>query len=126
MKKLLLPIALLSCLAFAGCSKDAEIESFITEFETVTQTMTSKIESGDAEGAKKVFDEKKESLKASWDGIKGARGFQVSEESKKKLMASVTKNVTALSGAVMKGAMKGGNANDMKSLLKEYQDIFKM
>ncbi len=126
MKKLILLTVLTFCVAFAGCSKDGEIDSFIADFEGVTKDMTAKIEAGDVDGAKKAFAAKKDSLKASWDGIKGARGFQVSEESKKKLMESVTKNISALSGAVMKGAMKGGNANDMKALLQEYQDVFKM
>lgn len=85
MKKLILFTTLTVCVAFAGCSKDAKINSFITEFENVTKEMTAKIESGDVSGAKKAFDAKKDSLKASWDGIKGARGFQVSEDAKKNL-----------------------------------------
>lgn len=126
MKKVLVLTVLVFCVAFAGCSKDAEIDSFITEFESITKDMTTKIESGDVAGAKKAFDAKKDSLKASWDEIKGARGFQVSEESKKKLMDSVTKSMTALQSAVIKGSMKGSSGEEMKSLLKEYQEVFKM
>jgi len=69
---------------------------------------------------------RKGSLKANCDGIKGASGFQVSDESKRKLTDSVIKNITALSSGVFKGAMKSGDAEEVNGLLKEYQEIFVM
>ncbi len=130
MKKLLVLTVLVCCVAFAGCSKDGEISSFITEFETVTTDITKKLEEGDIDGAKKTFDDKKSSLQTSWDAIKGARGFQVSEESKTKLTESVTKNVTALGIAAGKAKIKSVNdkakSQKVDDLLNEYKKIFEM
>ena len=130
MKKLIIFMILLSCAALAGCSKDAEINSFITEFETITKEITTDLESGDVTAARKTFDDKKENLKTSWDSIKGARGFQVSEETKTNLTESVTKNVTALGFAAGKAKIKAISDKDKSAeidkLLNEYKDIFQM
>lgn len=131
MKKLTF-LAILLCLtaALSGCSKDAAIESFIAEFDSVTMKMTEKIEAGDVDGARKAFDESKASLESSWSDIKGARGFQVSEEMQKKLTESVSKNMAALTGSVFKGTMKMGGdqakADALKALLEEYKNVFTM
>lgn len=127
MKKVLVLTVLVFCVAFAGCSKDGEINAFITEFESVTQQMTKDFEAGNVDAAQKTFDSKKESLKASWDSIKGARGFQVSEESQKKLMDSVQKNISALTTASIKTAIGDADkAAKTKKLLEEYKNIFQM
>ena len=130
MKKLILLTALTFCVALAGCSKDGDIDSFIAEFERVTQEMTSKIETGDIDGAKKSFDENKVSLQSSWDEIKNARGFQVTEESKKKLTESINKQMGELTKATFRGASKlGGDkekAEELKTLLNDYRNIFQM
>ena len=130
MKKITLFLLAVFALGLAGCSKDAEINSFLTEWDNVTNEMVTKIEAGDVAGAKTAFDGKKESLKKSWDGIKTARGMQVSEETKKKLDASVQKNMSGLMNAMQKGAMKIGadrdKSNQLQALIKEYGEIFKM
>ena len=127
MKKFMVLTVLTVCITFAGCSKDGEIDSFITEFETVTQKMTKDLQAGDVDAAQKTFDSNKASLKASWDSIKGARGFQVSEESQKKLMESVTKNIAALSTASVKTSIGNPDkAAKTQSLLIEFKDIFQM
>ena len=130
MKKITLFLIVVFALGLTGCSKDAEINSFLTEWDTVTNEMVTKIEAGDIAGAKTVFDAKKESLKKGWDGIKTARGMQVSEETKKKLDASVQKNMSGLMNAMQKGAMKIGadraKADQLQALIKEYGEIFKM
>ena len=130
MKKLLIFTVILSCAALLGCSKDAEINSFITEFEAATQEITTKLDAGDIEAARKTFDDKKESLKTSWDSIKGARGFQVSKETQTSLTESVTKNVTALGVAAGKAKIRSMSDKDkteeIDKLLNEYRDIFQM
>lgn len=130
MKKLALISALLLCVGLGACSKDSEVSSFLQEFETVTNEMIQKIEAGDIDGAKKAFKAKEDSLKTSWDSNKSARGFQVSAETKTKMEESVKKNISALTSATMKSAMKlGGDkakAEAMQNLLKEFVGIFKM
>lgn len=92
--------------------------------------MSAKIETGDVDGARTVFDDKKNSLKTIWDSIKDARGFQVSEETKKKMETDATKNMTTLTNASMKGASEFDGdqkkAEDLKKLVQDYTDIFKM
>lgn len=130
MKKFTLFLLAVFALGLTGCSKDAEINSFLTEWDSVTNEMVTKIEAGDIAGAQTAFDGKKQSLKSSWDGIKTARGMQVSEDTKKKLDASVQKNMTNLMSSMQKGAMKIGadrtKADQLQALIKEYGEIFKM
>lgn len=68
-------------LSVTGCSKDKEFEAFMQE----NSSFASAVKAAGADGARKVFDEKKDGLKKSLDSIKDARGFQVKEETTKKL-----------------------------------------
>lgn len=130
MKKLTVILLAVFALGLAGCSKDAQINAFLTEWETVTNDMVAKIEAGDVDGAKTAFDAKKDSLKSSWDGVKTAKGFQVSEDTKKKMEESAKKNMSNLMGAVMKGTMKmagdKAKSDKLQALMKDYGEIFKM
>ncbi|CAN5845337.1 hypothetical protein BH20ACI4_BH20ACI4_07200 [soil metagenome] len=130
MKKLSILLIAVFALGLAGCSKDEQINAFLTEWETVTNDMSAKIEAGDVDCAKTAFDGKKESLKASWDEVKTARGFQVSEDTKKKMDESAKKNMNTLMSASMKGTMKTGGdkaeSDKLQTLMKEYGEIFKM
>src|SRR5205085_8498286 len=106
-------ITMLLIAAFAfgltACSKDAEVNAFVAELDSVTQEITSKIEaSPDLAGvnaAQKAFDAKKASLKAKWDAIKDVVGFQVSADTKKKLDDTAQKDMTAIQSLAEKHAM---------------------
>lgn len=130
MKKLTLFLVLAFCLSMVGCSKDGEINAFMAELETVTKEMSQKLENGDVDGAQTAFDAKKESLKSKWSSMKDARGFQVSEGTKKKMEEDMKKNMSTLQGAVTKGAMKiatdKAKVDKMQALLKDYATIFTM
>jgi hypothetical protein len=130
MKKITLFLVLTFCLALIGCSKDAEINSFLTDWESVTNDMVKKIDEGDVDGAKAAFDAKKESLKAKWNDVKTARGFQVSADTQKKMTDSATKNMGALQGSMTKNMMKlatdKGKLDKLQALVTEYAGIFKM
>jgi hypothetical protein len=106
MKKITVFLVLAFCLSMIGCSKDGEINTFITDFDSTTNEMVKKINEGDIDGAKTAFDAKKENLKSQWASIKTARGFQVSAETKKKAEESVTKNATSISSAMIANSMK--------------------
>ncbi|MBK7933352.1 MAG: hypothetical protein IPK01_07575 [Acidobacteria bacterium] len=134
MKKVTLFLIAMFCIGLTGCSKDAEINAFITEFESVTKELTSKIDSDpSAEGiaaAQKAFDGKKAGLKAKWDAIKDAVGMQVSADVKKKLEDSVTSNMKTLTDVATKNAMKmaqsDGAVEKFQALMKDYSSIFEM
>lgn len=132
MKKLGVFLIAIMCLTFAGCSKDAEINAFITEFDAATKEMVAKIDanpsSAGIDDAQKAFDGKKASLKQKWDGIKDAVGFQVTAETKKKLEDSVKNNMASLMDVSTKHMMKlatdPGAATKFQALLKDYSSTF--
>ena len=134
MRKLILFTLLACCVAFAGCSKDADVEAFITEFDATTNEMVEKINANPSaegiEAAQKVFDEKKPSLKSKFDSFKNARQAQVSEEVQKKLTESAMNNGKALSEVIMKNSSKfAGDPAAMEKfqkLMKDYAETFKM
>ncbi|MFN0276984.1 MAG: hypothetical protein ACKVRN_00115 [Pyrinomonadaceae bacterium] len=125
-----------ACLLFlvVGCSKDAEINAFITEFDAATKEIVAKIDANPSavgiDEAQRAFDARKAGLKEKWDGIKGAVGFQVSADTKKKLEESVAGNMKMLTDVSMKNAMKMAMDKDasakFKTLLNDYQATFSM
>ena len=132
MKKVALFITAMLCLGLTSCSKDAEINAFITEFDAATKDIVAKIDADPSaagiDAAQKSFDAKKVSLKAKWDAIKEAVGFQVSADTKKKLEDSVANNMKALMDVSMKNAMKMAMdtkaSEKFKTLLTDYQSTF--
>lgn len=132
MKKISLLLVVISALFLSGCSKDADINAFITEFESVTKEITSKIDASPNEAgvdaAQKAFDAKKASLKDKWNAIKDAVGFQVSADVKKKLEDSVKSSTQSLVDVSMKHgmalAMDDGAMPKFEKLMKDYQATF--
>jgi hypothetical protein len=128
MKKITIFLVLTFCLALIGCSKDAEIGTFLTEWDGVTNDMVKKIDEGDIDGAKAAFDAKKDSLKKSFKDVKEIRGFQISKDTEKKIADSLTKNTTVLSGSFTKNAMKfvsdKSKMDKLQELIKEYGEVF--
>ena len=134
-KTFALGLVALFCLTFTGCSsKDAEINSFLTEWDAVTNEIVRKIDanpsSAGVDDAQKTWDEKKAGLKAKWDNVKDARGFQVSQDTQKKMEESAQKNVTALTGVMSKNAVKlamdKGAADKFRKLMEDYGNTFRM
>jgi hypothetical protein len=78
--------------------------------------------------AQKVWDSKKADLKGKWDGIKDARGFQVSEETKKKMTDSYTKDYTAIKMLEIKhmdvSTRDAAFKSKLEALVKEWEDTF--
>jgi 4-alpha-glucanotransferase len=132
MKRSALFLLIVCCFYLAGCSKDAEINAFITEFDATTNDIVQKIDanptSAGVDDAQKAFDAKKASLTAKWDAIKDAKGFQVSSETQAKLKDSVEKNMKALMDVATKNAMKMAMDKDastkFQALIKNYQATF--
>lgn len=120
------------CLSLAGCSKDAEIDAFIADFDATTKEMVTKIDSNPTaagiDAAQQAFSAKKPGLKQKWEGIRDAVGFQVSADTKKKLEDSVAANMKALMDVSTKNMMKLASdpaaASKFQALLKDYQSTF--
>ncbi len=134
MRKIALFLLMVFCLGLMGCSKDAEVQSFITEFDAATREMADKINaspnSAGIDEAQKAFDAKKPALKAKFDAFKNAREAQVSADVRKKLVDSSMNNGKLLSDTVQKNAIKLAQDKaamaKLQKLMQDYQDTFKM
>ena len=134
MRKVTLFLLVVFCLGLVGCSKDAEVQAFITELDTTTNEMVSKIDanpnSAGIDQAQKAFEAKKDSLKTKFDAFKDARGVQVSADMQKKLVDSATANGKSLSDVMTKNMSKISQDKDampkFQKLMKDYADTFKM
>jgi hypothetical protein len=127
MKKLAFILIAMFCLVLAGCSKDAEVNAFMTEFDAATNEVSAKLESGNVDEAQKVFDAKKDSLKSKWDSIKSARGMQVSSETQKKMTEGAKKNMETLTKASIKAIQsKPTDSAKVQNLVREFTGIFQM
>lgn len=124
----------LFCFLLAGCSKDAEFNAFIAEFEAVSNDIVKTIEknptAGGVDEAQKAFNAKKPGLKEKFDSIKTARGMQVSESVQKKFMDSVTKNLSDVAGLQVKYMSQSmGDAvfkSKLDTLIKDYTGVFEL
>ena len=134
MYKRLLTLLLISvvCLSFAGCKKDDEINSTMADIHTATDEIVKKIDtSPTVEGvddAQKYWDSKKADLKKKWDGIKGARGFQVSDDTKKKMGESYINDSMAMKNLEIKHMgvtiRDAAFKSKLEKLVKEWDDTF--
>jgi outer membrane murein-binding lipoprotein Lpp len=121
-------------LLLAGCSKDSQINSTMADIHTTTDEMVKKIDASPTaagvDEAQKLFDARKPDLKSKWDGIKGARGFQVSEDTKKKMVDSYTQDYTAIKTLEIKHLSVSMQDDAFKSklekLVKDWEDTFKV
>ena len=132
MKKITLFLMAVCVFGLAGCSKDAEVNAFITEFDSTTKEMISKIDANPTaagiDDAQKAYDGKKVSLRAKWDVVKDAVGFQVSADTKKKLEDTVKKNMDSLVEVTTKHAETIASDEQAEKkftkLLDDYQSMF--
>ena len=132
MKKIALFMLIVFCLGLTGCSKDAEVNAFVTENRAIIDEIVKKVEADPSEKgvdeAQKAFDAKKASLKEKWEAIKSARKAQVSADVQKKMETEVPADMKKLTDVQMKHVLKLGSGGNEKfgKLLKDYQEIIKM
>lgn len=87
--------------AFSACSmnKDAEVNSFIIDMDKLTNEIVKAVEEQPTLGidkAQQLLETKKTGMKASFEQLKDVRGFQLSDEMKKKFTDAITRNVEAI------------------------------
>src|SRR5689334_25385337 len=100
-RKLLALLVVVLALSVTACKKDNQISAVIKDLDSFTNELVAKVEkSPNAQSgideAQKFLDSKKAEMKSKLDSIKNVRGFQVSEETKKTMTDSLTKNVTSV------------------------------
>ncbi len=119
-------------LSVAGCKKDDEINSVMADIHAVTDEIVKKIDaSPNAAGvdeAQKIFDAKRKDLQSKWDGIKGARGFQVSKETQEKMQSSYLKDYTAMNSLELKhmSVQNPEFKTKLAKLIKDWEDTFQI
>ena len=132
MRKKILVFVLFACLSLAGCSKDAEINTAMKDLDEFTTQLIQRIESAQGsvvgiDEAQRFFDSKKQEMQKKLSVLKGARGFQVSEETKKSMTESLTKNITSLASLQIKYVARSVQDPNHKSkfekLVKDYRDL---
>ncbi len=98
--KKILACCLLTALAWlAGCKKDAEVNAVLNDLNSFTKELVQKVEAtqGSADGldaAQQFLDARKADLKKKLDVLKGVRGFQISDATKKTMTDGFAKNAT--------------------------------
>ena len=106
-------LAVLGALALgsAACSKDKEVEAAVTELDGFTKTLMDKVKKAatpqaGVDEAQKYLEANRAGLQTKLAGLKTVRGFQISEQTKKKLEASFMSNATAVAGLQLEYAMQ--------------------
>jgi hypothetical protein len=102
-----------------------ELSSFTTALVQKVEAQQGSIESVDE--AQRFLDSKREEMAKKLRVLKEARGFQVSDETKKSMTESITKNVTNVASLQIKyvgNAMKNPNyKSKLEKLIKDYQNM---
>ena len=133
-RKLVALLLALAVTALAGCKKDDEINAVLADFDSFTKELVKKVDAqptaAGVDDAQKFLDSKKADLTAKWDSIKSARGFQVSDDTKKKMEESLKNNFESVVGLQVKYMSKTMSDNAFKSkldkLVKDYQALYQV
>jgi ABC-type uncharacterized transport system auxiliary subunit len=126
-------ILLLACAALlSGCKKDTQVNDVIGELDSFTKELVSKIESAQnpsagVDDAQKFLDSRKADMKAKIDSIKELRGYQVSEDTMKKLKESVTDDAMSIAKLQIKYMQQTARDPAFKAkldkLINDYQAL---
>ena len=134
-KKLAALIAVCALAAtLAGCKKDAQIESVLADLHTFSQEIVKRVEgapdpSAGVDDAQKYFDSRKAEMSEKLQSIKGVRGFQVSQETQKKMTEQLTEDVMSVSKLQIKYISQSMRDPAFKAkltkLINDYQGLLK-
>ena len=131
-------LALLIVFAFlplSGCKKDAEAKTILTDFDSFTAELVKRVDaasnpSDGVDDAQKYFDSKKSEMTGKMDTLKGLRGYQVGDETKKMMEASLVEDAKKVANLQVK--YMGTSMRDaafkakLDKLTRDYQSLFKM
>lgn len=125
-------IALALGAALAGCKKDTQVESVLAELNTFTREIVRRVEgapnpSAGVDDAQKFFDSRRADMRAKLETLKDVRNFQVSEETRRKMMEQMTDDVMSVSKLQIKYI--GDSMKDpalrakLEKLVNDYQGL---
>jgi hypothetical protein len=124
-----------ACLPLAGCKKDANAKAILADFDSFTNELVKRVDaaSNPADGvddAQKYFDSKKTEMTGKMEQLKAIRGYQVGEETKKMMEASLVEDAKKIANLQVK--YMGTSMRDetfkakLDKLMRDYQSLFKM
>ena len=128
-------IVAFACLLLAGCKKDAEVKTVLTDFDSFTNELVKRVESASdpaagVDDAQKYFDSKKAEMTTKMDTLKGIRGYQVGDETRKMMESSLVgdaKKIANLQVKYMSTSMRDPTFKaKLDKLTRDYQSLFKM
>jgi Tfp pilus assembly protein PilP len=134
-KRLITLSLLLVCLLVSGCKKDTQINAVIAELDSFTTDLVKKVESAPnpsagVDDAQKFLDSKKTDLAAKIASLKDVRGYQVSEDTKKKMQASFVDDAKRVAGLQIKyiatSMRDAAFKAKLEKLTRDYQSLFKL
>jgi hypothetical protein len=132
------PLALIvafACLLLAGCKQDAEVKTALTDFDSFTNELVKRVESASdpaagVDDAQKYFDSKKAEMTTKMNTLKGIRGYQVGDETRKMMETSLVddaKKIANLQVKYMGTSMRDATFKaKLDKLTRDYQSLFKM
>jgi hypothetical protein len=124
-----------ACLLVGGCKKDAEVKTILADFDSFTTELVKRVDgaSNPADGvddAQKYFDSKKTEMTGKMEQLKTIRGYQVGEETRKMMEASLVedaKKIASLHVKYMGTSMRDAAFKaKLDKLTRDYQGLFKM
>lgn len=130
--KIVLGLLMTACFAFVGCglNKDAEVNAFMTDFESMTKELAAKVDANPTaagvDEAQKILDSKKDALKKTFNDLKGSSGY-ISKDAEKKLTEGMTRTAQAFSEIATKHtseiAEDPAMATKIQKLATDWQQI---
>jgi adenine-specific DNA methylase len=124
-----------ACLPLAGCKKDADAKAILADFDSFTNELIKRVDaaSNPADGvddAQQYFDSKKTEMTGKMEQLKAIRSYQVGEETKKMMEASLVDDAKKIANLQVKymGTSMRNDAFKAKldKLTRDYQSLFKM
>lgn len=114
-RKSFIAVLLAACCALAGCGKDAEVESVVTELHAFSEELVTKVQSAPnpsagVDEAQKLMDSRKAELRTKVALIKDVKGFQVSQETRRRITDTLARDAVSVAGLRIK--YLGASAKD--------------
>jgi hypothetical protein len=134
-RKFIVAVVIITCVVFAGCKKDAEIESTIAELHSFSEELTKKVQSAPnpsagVDDAQKLMDSRKAALQSKMKSLKNVRGYQVSKETQQKMTDTLSKDARNVAGLQIKyisvSMRDPGFKGKLDKLIRDYTEIFKV
>ena len=115
-----------------ACSKDKEVAATLAELQTFTSALVSSVKSAPTPQAgvaagQEYLESHREPLRGKLVGLKEVRGFQVSDETKKRLETELVQHMTEVAGLQIEYATVSMSdpsfRQSLEKLVTDYKDL---